>query len=265
LCYEIEKTVAKILKLLKTTTSLVYFCYPQHPIIANAMAVKKSPKTSFDLQIVLKFLKQLRANNSRDWFQSNDSLYREAKKQVECFLIELIESLTAVEPSFTGLQPKDCMFRINRDVRFSKDKSPYKTNFGLVISAHGKKSPRPLFYVHLEPGGSFCGLGVYMPPTDVLAKIRQEIDYNFAEFSKILQDKKLIVYFKGLDEMDKLARPPKGYAAENPAIEHLKNKSFILSCNFSDAEVIATNFTKDLTARYKAAKSFNSFLDRAFD
>ena len=153
---------------------------------------------------------------------------RSAKKDYENFIQQLIDKLSKSDESISGLRAKECMFRINRDVRFAKDKSPYKTNFGAFINKGGKKSNLAGYYFHLEPGASFVGGGLWMPMPKELAQVRQEIDYCFAEFKKITSAasfKKSYAEISHAEEY-KLQRVPKGYEADNPAAEFLKLKSF---------------------------------------
>ena len=138
------------------------------------------------MDAVLRFLRKLKKNNNKPWFEANRNGYTEAKQEVETFLEGLIASYGKTDDAISRLTPKDCMFRINRDVRFSKDKSPYKTNFGAFINPGGKKSTLAGYYLHIEPGASFAGGGLWMPMPAELAKIRQEIDYNLPEFTAIL-------------------------------------------------------------------------------
>lgn len=131
---------------------------------------------------VLPFLDDLRKNNNREWFQKNRSRYEQAKKEFESFLGLVIPAIAEYEPAMKFIEPKDCLFRIFRDVRFSKDKLPYKTNMGAWITPSGRKSSGPGFYIHLQPGESFLSGGIHMPDPEKLKKIRQEIYYNIDEF-----------------------------------------------------------------------------------
>src|SRR4026207_2423805 len=139
----------------------------------------------------LKFLKDLKKNNNKPWFDANRERYEEAKADFANFIQQVIDVHSKKDKTLASLKAKDCMFRINRDVRFSKDKSPYKTNFGASINKGGKKAFGSAgYYFHLEPGGSFTGGGLYGPAPEELKKTRQEIDYNFTDFKKIIHSKK---------------------------------------------------------------------------
>ena len=141
-------------------------------------------------QSTIKFLKGLKKNNNRDWFEKNRSSYEDARSDFEGFIQAVIDAHSKNDPDLKGLVAKKCMFRINRDIRFSKDKSPYKTNLGASMDKGGKKSGLAGYYFHLEPGNSFFGGGLWQPAPEGIKKVRQEIDYCFDEFNKIVLSKK---------------------------------------------------------------------------
>ncbi len=161
------------------------------------------------------------------------------------------------------MKAKDCVFRIYKDVRFSKDKTPYKSNFGASINPGGKKSLVAGYYLHLEPGASFLAGGVYMPQPDMLNAIRQEIDYNTDAFLKILKSASFKKFFKGLDEDDKLKTAPKGFEKDHPHIELLKNKHFIVSYPLSDKQLGEKNADTTILAGFKAMQPFLEYLREA--
>lgn len=211
----------------------------------------------------LNFLKTLQKNNNREWFQSNKKQYEEAKKEFDEFIQELINGITEFDPSLKLTTPKDSIFRINRDIRFSQDKSPYKTNFGAYMAEGGKKSGNASYYFHLEPGNnSFAAGGLYMPPNDHLMMIRQEIDYNQKEFHAILNEPQFIKFFEGITG-EKLKRAPKGYKEDHPAIEFLKYKSYIVMHKLED-KTVEKKELKDKTLQvFEAIKPLNDFLRKA--
>lgn len=212
----------------------------------------------------LTFLHDLNLHNDRTWFEENRGRYESTRQQFTDFVSQIIRKVGIFDSELDTLQPRDCMFRLNRDIRFSNDKRPYKTNYGAGFNAGGKKANTAGFYLHIEPGKSFAGGGLWMPPAEDLAKLRQEIDYNLADFESILKNKKFIVSFpEGLETYDMLKRPPKGYDADNPAIEYLKRKSFTVSRMLTDEEVIAPGFLKQLIGLYKSLYPFTSFLNEA--
>jgi uncharacterized protein (TIGR02453 family) len=196
------------------------------------------------MENILKFLKAISKNNNREWFEKNKPKYLTVKLEFEDFLEQLHKELLKFDESLGGINPRKLAFRIYRDVRFSKDKRPYKVNMGAGMSEHGKMEQEPGYYIHIEPGKSFVAGGIYMPDNEKLAKIRQEIDYNTKGFQKILNDKKFKKLFPALGDFDKLKTAPKGYPKDHPNIDLLKYKSYIVSHNFTDAEVANENFVK---------------------
>jgi uncharacterized protein (TIGR02453 family) len=217
------------------------------------------------MQMILDFLSSLKENNHRDWMQENQKTYKETRQHFEYLVGEILMNLSATDESLAGMQAKDCIFRLHRDVRFSKDKSPYKTNMAAVFSKGGKKSSYALHYLHIEPGNaSMLAGGMYMPPNDILKKVREEIDYNADEFSSILNHQDFIRYFGQL-EGEKLKRPPKGYDPNESNIEWLKHKSYLAIHPISDETLRLKNFAEHASNIFKAMRPFNSFLNRIFD
>lgn len=216
-----------------------------------------------DLKAILTFLKAIAKNNNREWFEKNKPKYLDSKKQFEDFLEALHKELLTFDESLAGLNPRKQGFRIYRDVRFSKDKRPYKVNMGAGFSAHGKMEQEPGYYIHIEPGKSFVAGGIYMPDAERLSKIRQEIDYNAGDFLKILKDKNFKKLFPSLDDFDSLKTAPKGYPKDHPHIDLLRNKSFVVSHRFTDAEVTSKTFVKKVAAVCKTLKPLNDFMAEA--
>ena len=214
----------------------------------------------------IQFLQSLQKNNNKPWFDENRKKYESAKENFAAFVDALIIGIEAFDPGIQNLTAKNCMFRINRDVRFSKDKSPYKTNMGASISKGGKKINLAGYYFHFEPGKSFAAGGFYMPMAPELAKIRQEIDYNFKEWTSIVESKNFKKHFPGgVEGIEILSRPPKGYEADNPAIEYLKMKGFIVSKPVSNDELMEKNTLKSVLKTFEAMKPMLDFLNRAVE
>jgi uncharacterized protein (TIGR02453 family) len=211
------------------------------------------------------FLKKLKKNNSKEWFDNNRTSYSSAKENYLVFVSEVLQKMKSIDNTLQDIQPKNCVFRINRDVRFSANKDPYKTNFGASFSKGGKKIACAGYYFHLEPGACFIGGGYWMPMADDLHKIRQEIDYSFDEFKKIINEKKFINYFVSLDTKEKLVRPPKGYEKDNPALECLKLKNFIVMSTIDDSELLGDGLIKKVIAHFQAMKPLVDFLNRAIE
>jgi uncharacterized protein (TIGR02453 family) len=217
-----------------------------------------------DLSPILTFLSKLTKSNNREWFEKNKAAYVQAKENFELFVSDFLHELVQFNPALAGLDAKKLTFRIYRDVRFTKDKRPYKTNMGAGFSRNGKLVQEPGYYLHIEPGNkSFIAGGMYMPDAERLHKIRQEIDYNTDRFQKMLADKKFKKWFPALDDFDKLKTAPKGYAKDLPHIELLKHKSYIVSHPFTDAEVKDKKFLKKIAEAAKAMKPLNDFLQEA--
>lgn len=216
-----------------------------------------------DFNSIFNFLKAIKKNNNREWFEKNKPKYLEAKTHFEDFLEAFHKEVIKFDESLAGLNPRKLGFRIYRDVRFSKDKKPYKVNMGAGFSEHGKMEQEPGYYVHIEPGNCFIAGGFYMPDSEKLAKIRQEIDYNTKDFLKIFSDKKFKKYFSGLDDFDTLKTAPKGYPKDHPHIDLLKHKSYIVTHALSDKDVLDKKFVKNAAEVAKQIKVLNDFLKQA--
>jgi uncharacterized protein (TIGR02453 family) len=217
-----------------------------------------------DLSLAINFLKSLSKNNNREWFEKNKSKYLEAKATFEDAVASLLNEFIKFDDRLGGLDPKKLPFRIYRDVRFSKDKSPYKNNMGAGFSPNGKLIQEPGYYFHLEPGNkSMIAGGIYMPDATNLSKIRQEIDYNADVLKKIVNDKKFKTNFEDFSQSDKLKTMPKGYPKDHPHGEWLKLKSFIVIHTFTDKEVGDKKFLKNVAAIAKSMKPMNDFLREA--
>ncbi len=214
----------------------------------------------------IKFLKDLKKNNDLSWFEANRKKYEDAKADYLAFVEELISAVSKFDDSIGDMKAKEAVFRINRDVRFSKDKSPYKTNMGASVNKGGKKINRAGYYFHCEPGQNFAGGGFYMPEAPQLASIRQEIDYSFDEWKKIVSEKYFKKYFPaGVEGIDVLVRPPKGYEEINPAINFLKMKSFIVTRPMADEELTNRNLVREVVKTFEAMKPLVDFLNRAIE
>lgn len=217
-----------------------------------------------DFKSLLDFLRNLEKNNNKEWFDANRKTYENTRKQWLEFTAEAIEVVGKFDKDVAMLEPKSCIFRINRDIRFSKDKSPYKINFGISLSKGGKRDDFCGYYLHLQPGASFIAGGSYMPMPDKLAAIRQEIDYNAKEFVDIITHKSFKTNFGTLGG-EALQRPPKGYEADNPMIQFIKHKSFIAEYKLSDKDLLDPNFSKKMVDLFKAMSPLNEFLYRAME
>ena len=211
----------------------------------------------------LDFLKKLKKNNNREWFAEHKHLYEDAKTDYEIFIYELIQEIAEFDPSVAGLRPEDSMFRIYRDVRFSKDKSPYKTAFGAIIQEGGRKSGLSGYYFHLQPGNSFTAGGFFQPDPAKLLKIRKAVAENYKQLFALMKQKEFVKYFKTLSEEDKLKTVPKGFAKEHPAAEFLKLKSYLVWHEFKDEEVLSKDLIKKAAKIFQAMQPLNNFLNKA--
>ncbi|MGI8950044.1 MAG: DUF2461 domain-containing protein [Chitinophagaceae bacterium] len=218
-------------------------------------------------QSTIKFLKDLAKNNNKDWFETHRKNYETAKEDFANFVMKIISMHGKKDADIAQLKAKDCMFRINRDVRFSKDKSPYKTNMGASINRGGKKSIFSGYYIHIAPSQSFVGGGLWMPMPENLKKVRQEIDYNFDEFKSILNNKKFKTVYGDIDKSEgaALSRPPKGYDENNAAIEYLKMKNFIALQYLTDAELTDKNLEKKILTAFDALQPLVKFINRSLE
>jgi uncharacterized protein (TIGR02453 family) len=212
---------------------------------------------------VLDFLIRLKENNNREWFAENKQEYLEAKGLFDRFINELIPAIRSFDPTLDMITAKDCTFRIYRDIRFSKDKSPYKTNMGAYIVRGGKGSPNPGYYVHIEPGQSFLAGGLYMPPSAILNKVREEIMYNFEPFMKIISAKAFRDAFGRLDDSNKLVNPPKGFPKEFPGIDYMKYKSYVVMHSVSDRLLTRDDFLSYSSGIFNILLPLKKFLSNA--
>lgn len=213
----------------------------------------------------IKFLKDLKKNNNKPWFDKNRKVYEGAKADFAGFIQKVIEQHGKKDRMIASLQVKDTLFRINRDVRFSKDKSPYKDNMGAYLARGGKKSIFAGYYFHCQPGRCFMGGGLWMPMPPELTRVRQEIDYNFAAFKKITGNTKFKSIYGDLsrDAEYTLSRLPKGYEPGNPAAEYLKLKSFVALSPLKESDLSSTDLLKKTLAAFGALQPFVEFINEA--
>ena len=211
----------------------------------------------------LTFLKDLTVNNNREWFNENKAVYTAAQENVIAFLEGLIKEMSGFDEELGKIDGKKSLFRIYRDTRFSKDKSPYKTNFGASLGM-GKGSQKGGYYLHMEPGKSFLAGGIYMPESSVLKEVRKEISLYGDDFLKIINQKDFKKHFPEMDQDDKLKKVPQGFEKEDPMGEYLKLKNFIVIYYLKDEEILDKNAIKNMTKIFKLMKPFNDFLNAPF-
>lgn len=213
-------------------------------------------------QSTLQFLKELAENNNRDWFTENRKRYETAKKDLEKLVEAVLKGVNEFE-SLPNTEVKDCIFRINRDVRFSKDKSPYKQWFSAAVGPGGRHSGRTDFYLHIQPGESFLGAGMWAPTPKHLAKFRQEIDFNPQELKGIIEAPAFRDYFPEIWG-ESLQRMPKGYPETHPDIALLKRKQLFFMHKYSDVDVMSPRFAAEIVKGCRLIKPFCDYLNYLF-
>ena len=215
----------------------------------------------------LQFLDDLKKNNNRDWFQDNKKRYEIFKKDYHQLVSDFLDAMKPLDPSLELLEVKNCTFRINRDIRFSKDKSPYKAHLGVWMSTGAKGANRAGYYVHIEKGASFIAGGFYSPEAEDLKKVRKEIAFFHDDLEAILAEKNFKKEFGSFDinETNSLKNPPRGYEKDHPAIEFLKLKSFTVSQKYDISEVTQKDFVTKMSEKLIALKPLNEFINRALE
>lgn len=209
----------------------------------------------------LQFLKDLKKNNNREWFEENRREYETARDNMMDFTDAMIREIGKFDMSIKGSSAKDSVFRIFRDTRFSKDKTPYKTNFGAFVKAGGKKEPGAGYYLHLEPGENFLGGGLYSPPPNVLFQIRTTILEKKNEYKKIIENREFKESF-GEVGMDPVKTVPRGFDRENPDIALIRFKNYVTGCPLQETDVLSDEFMVKAMGFYRLLKPFNHFLNK---
>lgn len=217
---------------------------------------------------LIQFLSELGENNNRAWFVMNKPRYDILRAEFLELVTDMIPRIAKFDPEVAGCNPKKALFRINRDMRFSKDKSPYKTTFSAAITASGLKKPSqgggPAYYFHVDAQGMLLVAGgEYMPPSDRLRAIRQHVIADAAGFSKMLKNRKLRETYGDLQGEGKLSRPPKGFDPDVPHIEYIKHKSFIVWKESSLKKSIPADLGKEIVSGFKDAHPLVHWLRQA--
>lgn len=212
----------------------------------------------------LSFLTQLADNNNREWFDAHRDAYDTARADFESFIANLKRALTPLIPELETQPAKSLLFRIYRDIRFSKDKTPYKTHFSAYFSRAGKKAVDAGFYLHVSPGNAHFSAGMWEPQGAIIKAVRQEIDYSLEELKSILETPDFRKNFGQLWG-DKLRTLPQGYSADNPAIDLLKHKSFLASRPLADDFFRKKDAVQKIAQLATTAAPLVSFLNRGMD
>jgi len=218
-----------------------------------------------NIKKLLDYLHDLGKNNNREWFQKNKSTYDELRKEFEAFINDMIPEIRKFDKNIGMITAKECVFRIYRDIRFSKDKTPYKTHFGAFIANGGRKTLAPGYYIHLTNDESMIAGGVYMPPPEQFRTPTPVIFYNASDLKAILSDKGFKKYFGGLGDYEKLVRPPKGFPQDFEDIDLLKYKSFTVAHNVSNENLLKEDFFDYTIKVFKAMFTFNTYLYKALE
>ncbi len=218
-------------------------------------------------QEALQFIDDLKANNNTEWMHANKKRYENFKKDYHAMIANLLLEMKPLDKNIELLEIKNCTFRINRDIRFSKDKSPYKTNIGMWLSTNKNRKNSPGYYIHYEKGASFIAGGVWCPEVEELKKIRKEIEFFHEDLLAIVENKNFKSGFEALsrEENNVLKKAPKGYDPNHEAIEFLKLKSFTASQKIDDKLFTDKDLSKKLAEKLIVLKPLNEFLNRALD
>jgi uncharacterized protein (TIGR02453 family) len=215
----------------------------------------------------LTFIKDLTVNNNKAWFDENRTVFEEARSDFEKLVKDIIKTFGQIDPEIAPLDARECIFRQYRDIRFSKDKRRYKHHMGASFDRGGKKSGFAGYYLHIEPGNkSMAGGGIWMPESEQLKKIRQEIDYNWKEFEEIINDGGFKRSFGELEQGEyKLSREPKGYDKDNPAIEYLKLKSLVATQTITDVDLVSNDLLQKIVSAFSTLMPLIKLINRSLE
>ena len=214
-------------------------------------------------EATFEFLRNLEENNNREWFNENRTFYEQSKTNFTDFSEIILGKLKEIEPDFANTQVKDCIFRINRDIRFSKNKAPYKNNLSVAFGPGGRHSGRIDYYFQLQNNETFIGAGMWQPTPTNLAKFRQELDYN-PEILKCIIDNPIFKNTFPEVHGEKLKRPPKNYSEDHPEIELLKRKELFFVRKYQNIEILKEGFAEVLFEHMKIIKPFIHYLNDLF-
>jgi uncharacterized protein (TIGR02453 family) len=212
-----------------------------------------------------RFLQQLRLNNDKFWFDENRSLYARLRKEFEDFLEIVISEIRQFDPEAAETTAKASIFRINRDIRFSNDKVPYKTNFGAFIAKGGRKGINSGYYIHVEPGECFLAGGIYMPSAPMLKAIREEIYENIDAFKDLLHAPSFVKHFGDRIGGEKLKSAPRGFPKDFADMDYLKYRSYTVLKSEPDSIYQKADFIKEVLEVFRAMAPFNQFLNHAVE
>ena len=215
------------------------------------------------MEPILSFLKDLALNNNRDWFNENKKRYQEALELFRGFAGNVLNGIIQFDPTLSGQDVKGAIFRIYKDIRFSKDKTPYKTHFGCWMTKGGRKSTDAGYYFHLEPGNSFLAAGVHTPAKEQLNLIRQEIVFNPGDYLEVIRDPELVKGYERAGKDDMLKKGPAGFPKDFEHMEEIKYKHYIYSKNYTDKEVLKKDFTSMAVSDFRGLFPLVNYLNHA--
>lgn len=209
------------------------------------------------MEKIFAFLKQLSQNNNREWFAENKHTFEEAKAEAEAFFRAIYEEIA--QNDFVGEMK---IYRIYKDIRFSKDKTPYKTHFGLYFP---RKQPhhRGGYYVHLSPEETFVGGGFFAPNKEDLFRIRKEIQLDTQGFLQVMQSKGIQDYYNGELWGEELKTAPKEFDKNDPMITYIRKKQFLLKRDFTTTEALQPDFSEKVVKSFEAMRPFFEFMTTA--
>lgn len=220
--------------------------------------------TMTDIPVIFRFLKDLSANNNREWFTEHRDEYDTARAEFDNLLTSIISRISLFDDTIRGIQPKDCTYRIYRDTRFSSDKTPYKIHLGGYINAKGKKSNHSGYYIHIQPGGCMLAGGSLCLPPNILKAVRQSIYDNIDEYRTIVEDPEFKKYFPIIGE-DHLKTAPKGFPKDFEYIDYLKPKDFTCGYLVPDSFFLAPDMLEQTEKIFRQFKRFADFINFTID
>lgn len=218
----------------------------------------------FNPRLALDFVERLDKNNNRDWFLEHKSEFDEIMRQFKIFIFDLANEIASFDPLFKPEKPENYVFRIYKDLRFSKDKTPYKNHIAAYISNGGRKSIKAGYYIHFEPNQCFIAAGVYKPDVKILRAIQKHIYFHAEDFIKIVESTEIKKYFDGFME-DKIQKVPKDLPSDHFISSYFTYKSYIFSKNFENSAIDNPGFFSKVLDSFKAAEPFNTFVNSAID
>ena len=213
---------------------------------------------------IIEYLRELRSHNDREWFMANKARYDALRQAFIEEVQELIDRVALFDPEIAGLEAKSCLFRIYRDIRFSPDKTPYKTHFAAYIAQGGRASEKGGYYIHLEPDGCMLSGGVWCPPSPLLKRLRKDIYDQIEEFAAILEEPAFKKVYPALDG-ETLKRMPVGFPSDSPYGDILRHKDFCVVSYKPDSFFFEKDWIERTVADFKLLYPFNRFLNYTVD